>query len=104
MHEVTLALPDDVYTELQARAARAGMSLELLLVTRLTAETTAAEKNALEQRLVQEALDASGLLQSVSADLIASCVLEPAAPRRSPVQVPGKPLSAVIIEQRGVLR
>ena len=80
------------------------MSLELLLVTRLTAETTAGEKNAMEKRLVQEVLDASGLLQPVSAALVASCVLELAAPRRSPIQVPGKPLSAIIIEQRGVLR
>ena len=104
MHAVTLTLPDELYAELQAEAARAGMSLEGLIVERLTTESPTAEQHAMERRLLQEVLDSSGLLQPVSPDLAAAYISEPFAPRRSPIRVQGKPLSTVIIEQRGALR
>jgi hypothetical protein len=103
MHKVTLTLPDDLYAELQAEAARVGISLAEVIVERLTAESPTAEQRAEEKRLLQEVLDASGLLQPVSPDLVAAYVLEPSAPRRSPVRMQGAPLSAMIIEQRGTL-
>jgi hypothetical protein len=103
MHEVTLTLPDDLYAELQAEAARTGMSLAGLIVERLTEGSTTAEQYTAEKRLLQEVLDSSGLLQPVSPDLVAAYVLEPSAPRQRPIHVQGIPLSAIIIEQRGAL-
>jgi hypothetical protein len=103
MHKVTLILPDDLYAELQAEAARVGMSLAGVIVERRTAESPTAEQRAVEKRLLQEVLDSSGLLQPVSPDLVAAYVLELSVPRRSPIRVQGTPLSAMIIEQRGAL-
>jgi hypothetical protein len=40
MHEITLVLPDDLYTKLQAKAASKGMSLEGLIMEQLSVEAT----------------------------------------------------------------
>ncbi len=104
MHELILALPDELYTQLQAKAASRGMSLEALIMEWLAAETAAMEQQEEESRLLHEALSSTGLLQPISLDLIATYVSDPSAPRRSPIQVQGKPLSTVIIEQRAGLK
>jgi hypothetical protein len=104
MHEITLVLPDDLYAKLQAKAANKGMSLEGLIMEQLSAEATPVRQRDMEKRFLHEVLLSTGLLQSVSLDLIAAYVPDPSAPRRSPVQVQGKPLSVAIIEQRGTLR
>ena len=99
MHELTLTLPDALYTQLRAKAARRGLPLEGFIVEQLLAETAITERERQEQ-LLEEALSSSGLVQAVSPDLVAAYVTDPAAPRQSPIPVQGKPLSAVIIEQR----
>lgn len=104
MHEITLVLPDDVYAKLQARAASKGTPLEVLIIEQLSVEATPVGQQDTEKRLLHEVLSSTGLLQPVSLDLIATYVSDSSAPRRSPIRVPGKPLSAVIVEQRGALK
>ena len=100
MRELTLALPDDLYAHLQARAASKGIPLEGFIVEQLAAGTMARKQQDEEKRLLHEVLSSTGLLQPISSELVATYVSDLAAPRQSPVQVRGKPLSAVIIEQR----
>jgi len=104
MHEITLVLPDDLYTKLQAKAASKGMSLEGLIMEQLSAEAAPIRQQDIEKRFLHKILLSTGLLQPISSDLVATYVSDPSAPRRSPIQVQGKPLSAVIIEQRGALK
>ena len=103
MYELTLALPDDLYAQLQAKAASEGMPLEGSIVKRLAAEVGTGKPPDEERRRLHEVLSFSGLLQSLSSELIATYVSDPSAPRQSPVQVQGKPLSVVIIKQRAGL-
>ena len=103
MPELTLVLPDDLYIQLQARAASKGMPLEGFIVEQLAAGTVGSRQPDEEERRLYEALSSTGLLQPVSAELIAAYVSDPSAPRQNPVQVQGKPLSTVIIEQRAGL-
>jgi hypothetical protein len=100
MHELTLTLPDELYDQLQAEAARKGLPLERFIVGQLAMETVPTEQERQEQHVLEEALASTGLVQAVSTDLIAAYVVDPTAPRQSPIRVQGKPLSAVIIEQR----
>jgi hypothetical protein len=100
MPELTLTLPDDLYAQLQGKAARKGLPLEGFIVEQLAAETAPPMQERQEQQVLEEALASTGLVQTVSTDLIAAYVLDPAAPRQSPIQVHGEPLSALIIEQR----
>lgn len=104
MHELTLALPDDLYTQLRAKAASEGIPVEGFIVKRLAAEVETGKLPDEEGRRLHEVLSSSGLLQSLSSELVATYVSDPSAPRQSPVQVQGKPLSAIIIEQRAGLK
>ena len=104
MHEITLVLPDDLYAKLQAQAAIKGTPLEGLIIEQLWAEGTPIKQQDTEKPLLHEVLSSTGLLQPVGSGLIATYVTDPAAPRRSPIRVAGKPLSAVIVEQRGNLK
>jgi hypothetical protein len=76
------------------------MPIEGFIIEQLTAGVTLPRKPEEEKHLLHEALTATGLLQPVSSELVATYVPDPSAPRRSPVQMQGKPLSTVIIEQR----
>ena len=100
MRELTLTLPEDLYDNLQATAASKGTSMEALILERLSTEATPIEDLETENRLLHEVLCATGLLQAVSPDLLSDYVSEPSAPRHPPIRVSGKPLSALIIEQR----
>lgn len=100
MHELTLTLPDELYTQLQTKAMSKGVPVERFIVEQLEAEVTLTNKPEEEKHLLHEALTATGLLQPVSSELVATYVPDPSAPRRSPVQMQGKALSTVIIEQR----
>ena len=100
MRELTLTLPEDLYDNLQAAAASKGTSLEALILERLSIEATPKKERETENRLLHEVLYATGLLQPVSPDLLSDYVSEPSAPRHTPIRVSGKPLSALIIEQR----
>jgi plasmid stability protein len=104
MPELILTLPDDLYAQLRAEAARKGLSVEGFIVDRLAAETAVAEQQEKGRCLLDKALSSSGLLQSVDEALSAAYVSDSAAPRQSPIHVSGKPLSTVIIEQRAGLR
>jgi hypothetical protein len=103
MHELILALPDDLYVQLQAKAASKGMPLEGFIIEQLAVGTGISRQHDEEKRLLQEVLSSTGLLQPLSSELIDTYVSDPSAPRQSPVQVQGKPLSTVIIEQRAGL-
>ncbi len=100
MHELTLTLPDELYQELQTKAASHGVPVEGFIVKRLVAEMVGKGREDEAQRRLREALASTGLVQPVSADLVATYVTDPAAPRHPPVRMPGKPLSTIIIEQR----
>lgn len=91
MHELILALPDDLYAQLQAKAASKGLPLEEFII-QLVASTTLNKQHDEEQRRLHEVLAATGLLQPVGSGLRATYVSDSSAPRQSPVQVPGKPL------------
>ena len=103
MHELTLTLPDDVYRELQAKAGSKGMPLEGFIVERLAAKSVTSRQYDEDKRRLHEALSSTGLMQPISSELVATYVSDPSAPRQGPVQVPGKTLSTVIIEQRAGL-
>jgi hypothetical protein len=103
MHELTLVLPDDLYRELQAKAVSKGMPLEGFIVERLAEKIITSRQDDEDKRRLHEALSATGLVQPISPELVATYVSDPSAPRQSPIQVQGKPLSTVIIEQRASL-
>lgn len=100
MHELTLTLPDELYKELQTKAASQGLPIEGFIVKRLVAEMVNIGQRDEEQHRLREVLSLTGLVQPVSADLVATYVTDPTAPRQNPVQMQGKPLSTIIIEQR----
>jgi hypothetical protein len=100
MPELTLILPDDLYTQLQTKAASKGMPVEGFIVEQLVAGLVASKQRDEEKHLLHEVLSSTGLLQPVSSELVATYVSNPDAPRQTPVQIQGKPLSAVLIEQR----
>jgi len=102
MPELTLILPDDLYAQLQTKAASKRVPVEGFIVEQL-AGMVASAQNEEEKRLLHEVLSSTGLLQPVSSELVATYVSNPDAPRQTPVQMQGKPLSAVIIEQRASL-
>jgi hypothetical protein len=100
MRELTLTLPDDLYAKLQAKAASKGMALEGFILEHLGEEPALTKEQDQEKYRLHQVLRSTGLLQSLSPDLITTYVSDPSAPRQSPIQIPGRPLSAVIIEQR----
>lgn len=103
MYELTLTLSDELYARLRDKALNRGLPLERLIVEQLATEPIAVERQD-EATFLHEALVSSGLLESISADLIATYVSDPTAPRHSPVRIQGKPLSVVISEQRAAVR
>lgn len=103
MHELTLILPDELYTKLHTKAASKGTSVERLIVEQFSTETFLSEQQNADKRLLHEVQASTGLVQPVSADLISTYISDPSAPRRSPIEAKGKPLSTLIIEQRGSL-
>ena len=56
MHELILLLPDELYIQLQARAAHKGVPLEGFIVDQLTAETVNTKPQRQDQRVLEEAL------------------------------------------------
>ncbi len=104
MHELTLSLPEDLYDQLEAQAESEGVPLEGFILEQLAAHIRTPGQSGQEKHLLRKALATTGLVQPLSSDLIATYVSDPSAPRQSPVQVRGKPLSTVIIEQRGTLK
>jgi hypothetical protein len=100
MHELTLTLPDDLYRELRARAVSQGIPIEGLIVERLAAEVIGERQEGEAKHRLREALASTGLVQPVSSELVSAYVTDPSAPHRNPIPMRGKPLSAVIIEQR----
>ena len=75
MHELTLALSDDLYAQLEAKAASKGMPLERFIVEQLRAETVTHRQQDEDKRLLHEVLFSTGLLQPVNSDLIATYVI-----------------------------
>jgi hypothetical protein len=74
--------------------------VEGFIVEQLVAGFVASKQRDEEKHLLREVLSSTGLLQPVSSELVATYVSNPDAPRQTPVQIQGKPLSAVLIEQR----
>ena len=98
MHQVALELPDDLYNQLRANAARQGLGLERFILTQLQTAPPSQPQPGQEQ--INTVLHSTGLIQSPDPDLITAYVTNPEMPRQGPIQIQGQPLSEVIIEQR----
>ena len=102
MHHIALELPDDLYSQLRAKAACHGLALEQFILTQL--QTASPPHPQPDQAQINAVLRSTGLVQSPDPDLITTYVTNPEVPRQGPIQVPGRPLSEVIIEQRTAKR
>jgi hypothetical protein len=100
---LTLVFPDALYHSLKEQAASQGISVEAVIIERLTADPPPTISQESVQDRIHMALIASGLLEPVSEELLTTYVLDATAPRREPLHLSGQPLSAIVIEQRGVL-
>jgi predicted DNA-binding ribbon-helix-helix protein len=84
----TIELSDEIYRQLEQQASRRGLSLPQLIAALVHEEEYARLTTAITR------LQTQGLL------LTPSRAAPPAAPDVAPIQVQGKPLSEVIIEER----
>jgi len=99
--ELTVRLPIELHRRLERRAKEKGQSLDQVLLEELEKGLEMEAKPAIERGHVLEALRSTGLIQPISPELVRRYVPDPDHPRQKPLKIPGKPLSEVIIEQRG---
>lgn len=102
--ELTIRLPAELHQRLETRAKEKGQSLNQVLLEELEKGLEIGAKPSVEGEHVLEALCSTGLIQSISQELVQRYVSEPDRPRQKPLKIPGKPLSEIIIEQRGKLQ
>jgi len=102
--ELTIRLPSELHRRLQTRAKERGQPLDQVLLEELEKGLGIEAERAVEQEHVLEALHSTGLIQPISTELVRRYVSDPDLPRQKPLKIPGKPLSEVIIEQRGKLQ
>ena len=84
----TIEIPDEVYAQLEQQASRRGVTLPQIIVELVLADEQARMAAAIER------LRTKGVL------LTPSSSAPPTPPDFAPLQVQGKPLSEVIIEER----
>jgi len=84
----TIEIPDEVYTQLEQQASMRGLTLPQIITELLHKDEKARMTAAIER------LQTKGLL------LTPASSAQPAPPDGKPIQVQGKPLSEVIIEER----
>jgi plasmid stability protein len=103
MTAVTIDLPTDVYQRLHDEASRAGKSVEAiaqeLLIERLVSPVPVSERER-----ATEILRAAGLLTEPGPEMKARAARSTATleeVRAAFARSPGKPLSEIVIEQRG---
>jgi predicted DNA-binding protein len=102
--ELTIRLPGELHRRLEARAQEKGQPLDQVLLEELEKGLEIGVEPAIEQERVLEALHSTGLIQPISPELVQRYMPDPNLPRQKPLKIPGKPLSEVIIEQRGKLQ
>lgn len=101
MTTLTVDLPADVYQRLQDKATRAGRPIEALAEELLTEQVTPPKS---ERERAREVLRAAGLLAEPSAAMkarAAQATMSLAEVQAALDRAGGKPLSEIIIEQRG---
>jgi predicted DNA-binding ribbon-helix-helix protein len=84
----TIEIPDEVYAQLEQQASRRGVTLPQIIAELVHADEQARMAAAIERLRTQGVL------------LTPSSSAQPAATDVAPLQVQGKPLSEVIIEER----
>lgn len=102
--ELTIRLPVELHRRLEMRAKEKGQSLDQVLLEELEKGLEMEARLAIEREHVLEALRSTGLIQPLSPELVQRYVSDPDLPRQKPLKISGKPLSEVIIEQRGKLQ
>lgn len=101
MTTLTVDLPAHLYQRLQAEAARVGQPIEQLVETYIAAGLVQRQS---ERERAREVLRAAGLLAEPSAEMkvrAAQTTMTLAEVQAALDRVGGKPLSEIIIEQRG---
>jgi len=102
--ELTIRLSDKLHRRLETRAKEKDQPLDQVLMEELENILETEAEPAIERDRVLEALHSTGLIQPISTDLVQRYVSDPHSPRQKPLKILGKPLSEVIIEQRGRLQ
>jgi len=97
MSSITIQVPQELAVRLQPYREKLPQILELGL-TQLESEPQ--PTTDLRERTLR-ALASTGLIQPLN--LTHYIQRQPHRPRRTPLKIPGKPLSEIIIEQRGKL-
>lgn len=103
MTTVSLNLPTDLYQQLHAEATRAGQPVDMLVTTWLTERLATATS---ERSRAIEVLKAAGLFAEPSEAMrtrAAQATMSLAEVQTALDRVGGKPLSEVVIEQRGLV-
>lgn len=99
--ELTFRLPGELHRRLERRAKEKGQSLNQVLLEELEKGLEMEARPLTERGQVLEALRSTGLIQPIGPELVQRYVSDPDLPRQKPLKIPGKPISEVIIEQRG---
>jgi hypothetical protein len=102
--ELTIRLSDKLHRRLETRAREKDQPLDQVLLEELEKSLEIEAEPAMGRDRVLEALHSTGLIQPISTELVQRYVADLDFPRQELLKIPGKPLSEVIIEQRGELQ
>ncbi len=97
METILLQIPNDLAERIMPHRHELARILQLGL-----SQLTTSEIESPRERTMR-ALRATGLIQPIAPNLVSRYAVEPHRRRRPPLRLPGKPLSEIIIEQRGRL-
>jgi len=104
MHTLTIELPNDAYARLETAARQMGKPVDLLVVELLTSHLLPVAAPA-ERDQVAAVLQAAGMLAAPSAEMqrtaAEGATISEAAVRQALSRAGGKPLSELVLEQRG---
>ncbi|MDE3088233.1 MAG: hypothetical protein KGJ80_02455 [Chloroflexota bacterium] len=96
MSSITIQVPKELAVRLRPYRKKLPEILELGLAQ---VESQAESKADLRERTLR-VLESTGLIRPLT---LSRYIERPQRPRRTPLKIPGKPLSEIIIEQRGKL-
>lgn len=97
METIVLQIPDDLAERIKPHRHELARILRLGLSQLATSEIVSRRDRTIR------ALQATGLIQPIAPSLVSRYAVDPHRGRRPPLRLPGKPLSEIIIEQRGRL-
>ena len=97
METILLQIPDDLAEQIKPHRHELARILQLGLSQLATSEIESPRDRTLR------ALQATGLIQPIAPSLLSRYAVDSPRSRRPPLRLPGKPLSEIIIEQRGRL-